>query len=87
MKKLITGVIIIYSSTIIANEIKYIQARVTYSIEKNKVIAAIVTAKNKEDKRKCEEEIKSKEAQALFKKQYKNHNKKEVSFKYTCVLT
>lgn len=87
MKKLITGLLIIFSSTTMANDVKSINCRITYNVQENHITSVMVGTKDPIEREKCEKQIRSKETLELFKKQHENYNKKSSAFKYTCVLT
>lgn len=71
MKKIILGGLLVSASTLL-NATKEIKSKIIYDSEKNKLVSVIVNSQNQEEKRKCEEYIRSEDGLKILQIQSKN---------------
>ena len=71
MKKIILGGLLVSASTLL-NATKEIKSKIIYDSEKNKLVSVIVNSQNQEEKRKCEDYIRSEDGLKILKIQSKN---------------
>jgi len=71
MKKIILGGLLVSASTLL-NATKEIKSKIIYDSEKNKLVSVIVNSQNQEEKRKCEDYIRSEDGLKILQIQSKN---------------
>lgn len=82
IKKIITGSLLISASTLL-NATKELKSRIIYDTEKNKLVSVIVNSQNQEEKRKCEDYIRSADGLKILQIQSKN-NRGRVVLGFIC---